>query len=63
MMYKHQIDECLKRARADLKILDKYHRMEEADHVRRRIESYNRIRRDAPVAKIGANNEGVSISD
>ena len=50
MMYRHVIDECLERARNELRIYRGFHQDEYADHVQRRIDSLKRLRERAPVA-------------
>ena len=53
MMYRHVIDECIKRAQQDLSLLRRYGRHEDAAHIQRRLDSLRRLRKDAPVATIG----------
>lgn len=54
MMYKHQIDDCIRRAEVELRVYRRYHRIEQVDHVERRLQSLRRIRKKAPTARIGA---------
>lgn len=61
MMYRHMIDECLKRAQTELSIYKRNNLPEYAKVVERRIESLKRIRKHAPKAKFG--NELVVWSD
>lgn len=53
MMTKQMIDECIDRATKELKTYRKFHRIEYAEHVERRIASLRRIREKAPKARIG----------
>ena len=46
-MYQHQIDELLERARAELRIYKQFNRTEYVEHVKRRIESLERLRVNA----------------
>lgn len=52
-MYRHQIDECIDRAREELKIYRNYRREDDAEHVIRRIQSLKMLREHAPIAKFG----------
>lgn len=49
-MYKHEIEECIDRARAEKKICVKNGKIEEADHIQRRIESLQSIHKKARYA-------------
>lgn len=53
MMYKHEIDEHLNRYKAELRLYRRLRRNEYADHVQRRIESWEKIRKKAPEAYRG----------
>ena len=50
-MYRHMVDECLKRAREELALYQMYHRTEEIQHVQRRIDSLLRLREKSPRAR------------
>lgn len=54
MMYKHQVDECIERAKKELALYRRYGRTEFIEHVQRRLDSLERIREKAPKAHIGA---------
>lgn len=57
MMYKHQVDECIKRTRDELNVARKYHMTEEIDYLQRRLDSLYKLRDKAPAAKIGVGHE------
>lgn len=61
MMYQHTIDECIDRAETELRTLRKYHRIEDAAHVQRRIESLKRIRKHAPKARFNPSMETAKV--
>lgn len=53
MIYKHEIDECIKRAREQQRVARRYHNPEFIDHIQRRIDSLERLRKKAPTAIFG----------
>lgn len=54
MMYKHQIDEIIKRLVIERRMASKGARPEHAEFIQQKIDSWYEIRKDAPEAAIGA---------
>lgn len=50
MMYRHEIEECLERAKQERRIYQRNGKREEADHVSRRIASLERLYKQARYA-------------
>lgn len=57
MMYKHQIDDCIKRTQEQLNVVRKYQRKDEIKHLQARLDSLYRIREKAPRARFGVKDE------
>lgn len=53
MMYRHVVEECIKRAEKELRTYRMYHNTEAINHVQKRIDSLYRIKQVAPAATIG----------
>ena len=52
-MYRHQIDDEIRKAIKELKVYRKFGRLEEVEHVERRLASWHRLRRNAKEARKG----------
>ena len=54
MMYKHQIDRCIKRLVRDRTKMQQFGNTEQVQFIQQKIDSLYRIREKAPTAYIGA---------
>ena len=55
MMFKHEIDRCIKRQMRDRRRMQQFGNTEQVKLIQQKIDSLYRVREKAPVAKIGAN--------